>query len=331
MTALRLNRFSDVVTKPDVRDRDVVTVTKQNELKLGRSRFRLTRWIVNSGIGKRIRNRKTVDAFVVSLRRNFGDKVVNKMNLTHLDKLRSRGKPLDVRLVKAYLGNARDVKEYLDVRSEQKGAGALPGASVGRIQDELAQFTGTESVPDANYPDFFEGAVKDYGRARYVINDEDMNKDKGKTVLGLTGLCQDRSGETDKKLLTVVQGLLYQRLFSFMLKECIGSPDRSAQTGAPSHPESPFRGCYPVGRNEASETRYSVRADPASGKLLLDATHSVPVQIISHAASNQDVLLDPEQSRYSMHLQLEVDPADYRVNLTKADYDFQFTPQPREE
>ncbi|MDE0156655.1 MAG: hypothetical protein OXI88_07290 [Gammaproteobacteria bacterium] len=329
--AVRLNRFSDVIARPDARDRDVVTVTKQNELKLGRSRFRLTRWFVNSGIGKRIRNRRTVDAFVASLRRNFGDKVVNKMNLAHLDKLRSRGKPLDVRLVRAYLVNAGEVKEYLDVRSEQKGSGALSAASAGRIQDELTQFTGTESLPDAKYPDFFEGAVKDYGRARYVINDEEMHKDTGKTVQALTGLCRDNKGETDKKLLTVVQGMLYQRVFSFMLKECAGIPDGGAKTGAHPRPDSPFRGCYPVGRNDASETRYSIRPDPGSGKLLLDATHSAPVQVISHAASNQDVPLDLEQSRYSMQLQVEVDPADYSVTLTKADYEFQFTPQSRED
>ena len=325
--SVSLNRFSDVVARTGVRDRDVVTVTKQNDLKLGRSRFRLTRWLVNSGLGRRLRNRRTVDAFVGSLRRNFGDKVVDKMNLSHLDKLRSSGKPLDVRLVKAYLANAGDVKEYLDVRAEQKGSGALSDAAIGRIQGELTQFTDTERVGDTEYPDFFEGAVKDYGRDRYVIKGEEMNKDRGKTVQAFTGLCQNESGQTDKKLLTVVQGMLYQRLFSFMLKECVGAPGGSAKTGAPSHLDSPFKGCFPVGRNEASESRYSVHADPSSGKLLLDAAHSVPVQIISHAASNQDVLLDPEQSRYSMQLQMEVDPADYSVKLTKADYEFQFTPQ----
>lgn len=328
--AVGLTRFSDVAANAKARDRDVVTVTRQNNLKLGRSRFRLVRWLVGSGIGKRAQNRRTVDAFISSLRDNFGGKVVDKMNLSHLDKLRSRGKPLDVRHVRAYLVNAGEVKEHLDVRSERQAAGDLPAAALARIQGELTQFTGTESVRHPDYPDFFEGAVKDYGRARYRIGAEEMNKDKDKTVQAFTGLCRGRDGQTDKRLLTLVQGMLYQRIFSFMLKECVGSQDGKVENGRPSQRDAPFKGCFPVGDYHGSENRYRARTDPASGKLQLEAQYSAPVQLISHAASRQDVPLDPEQSHYSMRLQVEVDPADYRVTLTGADYRFRFTPQPEE-
>ncbi|MCY4210774.1 MAG: hypothetical protein OXE97_07000 [Gammaproteobacteria bacterium] len=320
--SVSLNQFSDAIARANVRDRDVVTVTKQNNLKLGSSRFRLLRWVTASGIGKRLRNRRTVDAFIHSLQQNFGENVVGKMNLGHLQQLRSRGKPLNVRFVKAYLDNAREVKQYLDVRSEQQGAGRLADAAVRRVEASLTQFTSTESRASTQYPDFFDEPLRDFDRDNYIIDGEDMGRNTDNTVQALRRFCTDKGGAADPQLLGIVQGIVYQRTLGVVLEECVGRLDGG--NGGAHYADAPFKGCFPAGAD--AHKLYRVGKDPDSGKLHLDITHSTPVKIISHAASGQDVILDTERSHYGLQLRIEVDPADYSVKLTRADYQFQFTP-----
>ncbi len=320
--AVSFSQFSDAVARANVRDRDVVTVTKQNNLKLGSSRFRLLRWIANAGIGKRLRNRRTVDAFIHSLQQNFGEHVVGKMNLGHLQQLRSRGKPLNVRFVKAYLDNAREVKQYLDIRSEQQGAGHFADTARRRIEAGLTQFTPAESKASTKYPDFFAEPLRDFDRDNYIIDGVEMGRDTDDTVQALRRLCTDKSGKADSKLLEIVQGILYQRTLGLVLEECVG---RLEEDHGAHYADAPFRGCYPAGAD--ADKLYRAGKDPDSGKLQLDLTHSTPVKVISHTPSGQDVMLDPERSHYGLQLRIEVDPADYRVKVTQADYQFQFTPQ----
>lgn len=97
---VRLNQFSDLLGARNPRDTDVLTVTDRNNLKLNSSRFPGLRWIVNSGIGKRARNRKTVDTFLGAMKSQFGGELVDKMQLGTLRDLQRSGKPLHVRHVR---------------------------------------------------------------------------------------------------------------------------------------------------------------------------------------------------------------------------------------
>ncbi|MDE0155281.1 MAG: hypothetical protein OXI88_02630 [Gammaproteobacteria bacterium] len=97
---IKLNQFSDLLGARNLRDTDVLTVTDRNDLKLKSSRFPVLRWIVNSGIGKRAGNRKTVDVFLGAMKSQFGGELVDKMQLDTLRDLQRRGKPLNVRHVR---------------------------------------------------------------------------------------------------------------------------------------------------------------------------------------------------------------------------------------
>lgn len=98
--AVDLKQFSDLARARGLRDTDALAVTDQDQLKLRSSRFPVTRWIVNSGIGKRSGNRKTVDAFMRAMNDQFGRELVEKMELDSLRDLQRRGKPLHVRHVR---------------------------------------------------------------------------------------------------------------------------------------------------------------------------------------------------------------------------------------
>ncbi len=101
-----LNQFSDIAARQDVRDSGVVRLDNRQELRPGQSRFRLVRWIRDSGIGKRISNRRTVDAFIGSLQNHYGAEVTKRMDLGPLRDLQRRGKPLHVRDIKAAISEA---------------------------------------------------------------------------------------------------------------------------------------------------------------------------------------------------------------------------------
>ena len=97
---VKLDHFSDLTRARNLRDTDVLTVTNRDNLKLKGSRFPMLRWIVNSGVGKRSSNRKTVDLFMHAMQDQFGRELVEKMELGSLRELQRRGKPLNVRHVR---------------------------------------------------------------------------------------------------------------------------------------------------------------------------------------------------------------------------------------
>ncbi len=101
-----LDQFSDFAARQNVRDSGVVTVDSRQDLRLNQSRFRLVRWVRDSGIGKRLSNRRTVDAFISSLQHHYGPEVTSRMDFRPLRDLQSRGKPLHVRDIKAVIGEA---------------------------------------------------------------------------------------------------------------------------------------------------------------------------------------------------------------------------------
>ena len=98
--------FSDIAARQNVRDSGFVRVDSRQDLKLDQSRFRLVRWVQNSGIGKRIRNRSTVDAFISSLQHHYGPDVASRMDFGPLRDLQTRGKPLQVRHIRAAISEA---------------------------------------------------------------------------------------------------------------------------------------------------------------------------------------------------------------------------------
>ena len=105
------DQFSDIAARQNVRDSGAVTVDSRQDLRLNQSRFRLVRWVRNTGVGKRVQNRNTVDAFISSLQHHYGPDVTSRMDFRPLRDLQSRGKPLRVRDIKAAIGEARMVAD----------------------------------------------------------------------------------------------------------------------------------------------------------------------------------------------------------------------------
>ena len=105
------DQFSDIAARQNVRDSGAVTVDSRQDLRLNQSRFRLVRWVRNTGVGKRVQNRNTVDAFISSLQHHYGPDVTSRMDFRPLRDLQSRGKPLHVRDIKAAIGEARMVAD----------------------------------------------------------------------------------------------------------------------------------------------------------------------------------------------------------------------------
>ena len=104
-----IDQFSAIASRQGVRDGGVVTVDTRQNVRLGQSRFRLVRWIRNAGIGKRAQNRRTVDAFISSLRHHYGQEVTSSLNFRALREVQSRGKPLHVRHVREAIREADEV------------------------------------------------------------------------------------------------------------------------------------------------------------------------------------------------------------------------------
>ena len=98
---ISLDDFSRITTRQNVRDSGVVRMDSREGLRPFQSRFRLVRWVRDSGIGKRLSNRRTVDAFISSLQNHYGKEVASRMDFGPLRNMRSRGKPLHVRDIKA--------------------------------------------------------------------------------------------------------------------------------------------------------------------------------------------------------------------------------------
>ena len=115
-----LNQFSDIAARQDVRDSGVVRLDNRQELMPGQSRFRLVRWIRDSGIGKRLSNRRTVDAFISSLQNQYGAEVTKRMDLGPLRDLQRRGKPLHVRDIKAAISEADQVADLHKLAQSSK-------------------------------------------------------------------------------------------------------------------------------------------------------------------------------------------------------------------
>ena len=115
-----LNQFSDIAARQDVRDSGVVRLDNRQELTPGQSRFRLVRWIRDSGIGKRLSNRRTVDAFISSLQNQYGAEVTKRMDLGPLRDLQRRGKPLHVRDIKAAISEADQVADLHKLAQSSK-------------------------------------------------------------------------------------------------------------------------------------------------------------------------------------------------------------------
>ena len=118
-----INRFSEIATRRDVHGTGVVTLDARQDVRVNRSRFRLVRWIRNSGVGRRVRNRTTVDAFLHSIQHHYGRDVTSRMDLRQLRDIRSRGKPLHVRHIRAAIGEADMVADGVKmVKSSNIGA-----------------------------------------------------------------------------------------------------------------------------------------------------------------------------------------------------------------
>ena len=101
-----LAEFSRIAARQDVRDSGIVRVDSRQDLKLNQSRFRLVRWVRDSGIGKRLSNRNTINTFISSLQNHYDEEVTSRMDFRPLRELRSRGKPLHVRDIKAAISEA---------------------------------------------------------------------------------------------------------------------------------------------------------------------------------------------------------------------------------
>ena len=110
---VELTEFSRIADRPGARDSGVVRMDSRQELKPFQSRFRLVRWVRDSGIGKRLSNRRTVDAFVSSLQRHYGPAVTSRMEFGLLRDMHRRGKPLHVRDIKTAIREAGMVKDNL--------------------------------------------------------------------------------------------------------------------------------------------------------------------------------------------------------------------------
>jgi len=131
---INLNQFSDLLGARSLRDTDTLAVTDRDNLKLRNSRFPMLRWIVNSGIGKRATNRKTVDTFLRAMENQFGAQLLEKMQLDSLRELQRRGKPLHVRHVRSSVeqatrlqGDAAAVVDELERQFGKAPYAALPG------------------------------------------------------------------------------------------------------------------------------------------------------------------------------------------------------------
>ena len=106
-----LNQFSDIAARQNVRDSGIVRVDSRQDLKLNQSRFRLVRWVRDSGIGKRLSNRNTINTFISSLQNHYDEEVTSRMDFRPLRELRTRGKPLHVRDIKAAISEAEMVAD----------------------------------------------------------------------------------------------------------------------------------------------------------------------------------------------------------------------------
>ena len=107
------NQFSDIAARQNARDSGVVRVDSREDLKLNQSRFRLVRWVRDSGIGKRLSNRNTINTFISSLQNHYDEEVTSRMDFRPLRNLQSRGKPLHVRHIRAAISEAGMVADGL--------------------------------------------------------------------------------------------------------------------------------------------------------------------------------------------------------------------------
>ncbi len=133
---INLNQFSDLLGARRLRDTDVLAVTDRNNLKLRDSRFPVLRWLVNSGLGKRATNRKTVDTFIRAMENQFGAQLLEKMQLDSLRDLQRRGKPLHVRHVRSSVeqatrlqGDATAVVDELERQFSKAPYASVPGGA----------------------------------------------------------------------------------------------------------------------------------------------------------------------------------------------------------
>ena len=70
------------------------------------------------GIGKRLSNRNTINAFISSLETHYGEEVKSRMDFRPLRNLQDRGKPLHVRDINAVISEADMVADGINsVRS----------------------------------------------------------------------------------------------------------------------------------------------------------------------------------------------------------------------
>ena len=137
------DQFSDLAARHNVRDSSVVRLDSRQDLKLKQSRFRLVRWVRDSGIGKRLSNRRTVDAFISSLQDRYGREVMSRIDLRALRNLQSAGKPLPVRAIKAAIQDAdiavRTSEELHDAGRDTYLTGYGVQTAQGRQTDKLQQ------------------------------------------------------------------------------------------------------------------------------------------------------------------------------------------------
>ena len=104
---ISFEQFSKIAELTDIHARDIVSIDSRQDLRVGRSRFRLVRWVLDSGIGRHLKNRRTVRAFSNSLRSRFGSEFMDKFDAPALQALERSGKPLRVRDIKAVLDTAQ--------------------------------------------------------------------------------------------------------------------------------------------------------------------------------------------------------------------------------
>ena len=137
--AISLTRFSNVADQARIQDRGIVTVGSRQDVRLNQSRFRLVRWIANSGIGKHATNRRAVGSFVDALENHYGRRVMSHLSLDHLRNLQGSGKPLHMRVVRAAIREANETVDSLKLAESSR---------LGKLMDEHVESFAYLALPE---------------------------------------------------------------------------------------------------------------------------------------------------------------------------------------
>ena len=118
--AISFDRFSDAADQARNLDRDLVVVNSRRNVRMRNSRFRLVRWIDDSGFGRHRTNRRTVDSFIDSLKDRYGGKVTSQLRLDDLRELQATGKPLNMRVVRTVIREADETADAVKLVESSK-------------------------------------------------------------------------------------------------------------------------------------------------------------------------------------------------------------------